>query len=109
MPDAEAAKSDSWKQEVPYKLASGDTAFDRKYTASCFCGEVQYAVDADPVSAKFCHCTDCQRLHGQCCHSQFWAALTSDLNVDHNLTSCQAAAHFSFVYRSTVPVGCALP
>lgn len=53
-----------WQQEVPYKLVENDTAFKVKYTASCMCGEVQYAADSDPVSAKYCHCTDCQHLHG---------------------------------------------
>ena len=53
-----------WQQEVPYKLVENDAAFKVKYTASCMCGEVQYAADSDPVSAKYCHCTDCQHLHG---------------------------------------------
>lgn len=61
-----------WQQEVPYKLVENDAAFKVKYTASCMCGEVQYAADSDPVSAKYCHCTDCQHLHG----APFqWAAL----------------------------------
>lgn len=64
----ETANSGSWKDEVPYKLAGEDKGFEIKYTASCMCGEVQYAANADPVSAKYCHCTDCQRLHGQYLH-----------------------------------------
>lgn len=58
----EAQHSGEWKQDDPYKLADRD--FEIKYTASCMCGEVEYAVNSDPVSAKYCHCTDCQRLHG---------------------------------------------
>lgn len=54
-----------WQQEAPYKLVENDAAFKVKYTASCMCGEVQYAADSDPVSAKYCHCTDCQHLHGE--------------------------------------------
>ncbi len=61
---ATGEKSD-WKQEVPYKLTETDKHFNIKYTASCMCGAVQYAADSDPVSAKYCHCTDCQRLHGE--------------------------------------------
>lgn len=53
-----------WQHNIPYLLASDDKDFHIKYTASCLCGEVQYAVDCDPVAAKFCHCTSCQRLHG---------------------------------------------
>ena len=59
---AETHESGGWKQDDPYKLADKD--FEIKYTASCMCGEVEYAVNTDPVSAKYCHCTDCQRLHG---------------------------------------------
>lgn len=61
-----------WQRNTPYLLASEDKDFQIKYTASCMCGEVQYAVDCDPVAAKYCHCTSCQKLHG----APFqWAAL----------------------------------
>nr|WP_321399146.1 GFA family protein [uncultured Desulfobacter sp.] len=49
-----------------------DTGFIPKYTASCFCGAVRYEVSADPVDAKICHCTTCQRLHGA---PMQWAAI----------------------------------
>ncbi len=35
-----------------------------KYTAQCHCGAVRYEVTADPVDAKYCHCRECQALHG---------------------------------------------
>ena len=54
-----------WQRNTPYLLASEDKDFQIKYTASCMCGEVQYAVDCDPVAAKYCHCTSCQKLHGK--------------------------------------------
>ncbi len=47
-----------------------DTGFVAKYQASCFCGTVRYEVNADPVDAKICHCTTCQRLHGPLCSGQ---------------------------------------
>ena len=49
-----------------------DTGFIPKYTASCFCGAIRYEVSADPVDAKICHCTTCQRLHGA---PMQWAAI----------------------------------
>nr|WP_321402065.1 GFA family protein [uncultured Desulfobacter sp.] len=49
-----------------------DTGFIAKYQASCFCGAVRYEVSADPVDAKICHCTTCQRLHGA---PMQWAAI----------------------------------
>ena len=52
-----------WQQQAPYQ--SAEAGFDAKYTARCMCGEVQYAVDCDPVAAKYCHCTSCQQLHGE--------------------------------------------
>ena len=54
-----------WQKSVPYQLASKDEEFHAKHIASCMCGAVQYAVDCDPVAAKYCHCTSCQRLHGE--------------------------------------------
>ena len=55
----------TWQQSAPYVSPSQDKEFVAKYTASCMCGDVQYAVDCDPVAAKYCHCTSCQRLHGE--------------------------------------------
>ena len=52
------------KANVPYVAPSKDEDFQSKYTAACMCGRVQYAVDSEPVAAKFCHCTSCQILHG---------------------------------------------
>ena len=49
-----------------------DTGFVAKYQALCFCGAVRYEVSADPVDAKICHCTTCQRLHGT---PMQWAAI----------------------------------
>lgn len=63
MPDgAQQDSNTDWQQQVPYQ--SPEKGFEAKYTASCLCGQVQYAVDCDPVAAKYCHCTSCQRLHG---------------------------------------------
>jgi len=47
-----------------------DKGFVAKYTASCFCGAVRYEVSADPVDAKICHCTTCQRLQVPLCSGQ---------------------------------------
>ncbi|WP_026259477.1 GFA family protein [Desulfobacter curvatus] len=49
-----------------------DKGFIAKYQSSCFCGAVRYEVSADPVDAKICHCTTCQRLHGA---PMQWAAI----------------------------------
>jgi hypothetical protein len=35
-----------------------------KYTGKCLCGEVRYAIDAEPVFSGNCHCKDCQRSSG---------------------------------------------
>ena len=46
--------------------------FRPKYSAACRCGRVRYAVRADPVDAKICHCRDCQIMHGA---PMQWAAI----------------------------------
>ena len=56
--------ADAWKQKAPYLTPGDSEDFKIQYMASCTCGEVKYAVDTDPVAAKYCHCTSCQTLHG---------------------------------------------
>jgi hypothetical protein len=56
----------------PEYASIADTHFKVKYRASCYCNAVQYEVCADPVDAKICHCTTCQKLHGA---PMQWAAI----------------------------------
>ena len=65
---SQQSANDDWRQQAPYKQS--ETDFKIKYRSSCLCGAVEYAVDAEPKGAKFCHCVGCQRLHGphsSCC------------------------------------------
>ena len=32
------------------------------HTGSCFCGQVRYTIDAEPIGARMCWCRDCQKL-----------------------------------------------
>lgn len=32
------------------------------HTGQCFCGQIRYTIDADPVGARMCWCRDCQRI-----------------------------------------------
>lgn len=73
-----------WQHNTPYLLASEDKDFRIKYTASCMCGEVQYAVDCDPVAAKYCHCTSCQKLHGKLTRN---ASFQTSKQQHHNLSA----------------------
>jgi hypothetical protein len=56
----------------PEYASIDDTEFIPKFKAACFCGAVQYEVNADPVDAKICHCRACQKLHGA---PMQWAAI----------------------------------
>ncbi|KAG9045909.1 hypothetical protein FS837_005428 [Tulasnella sp. UAMH 9824] len=63
--------------DPPYAGLPDD--FKPVYTASCHCGRVQYEVAVEkPLDAKYCHCKDCQRLHG----APFqWAAIVNKSDV----------------------------
>ena len=65
MTKRERGSTPDWQLEPPYLLTSEDKDFKPMYESSCVCGAVRYAVDCEPKSAKFCHCTSCQRLHGK--------------------------------------------
>ena len=32
------------------------------HTGQCFCGQVRYSIDAEPVAARACWCRDCQYI-----------------------------------------------
>jgi hypothetical protein len=40
------------------------SGFIARYRGRCNCGRVEFESSADPVDSKYCHCRDCQRLHG---------------------------------------------
>lgn len=62
--DSEA--SEEWKSKPPYRTVGADEDFEKKWTATCHCGRVKYWLSRDkPLSCKFCHCVDCQSLHGE--------------------------------------------
>ena len=35
-----------------------------QYTASCLCGDVQLALDAEPGPISICHCVMCRKAQG---------------------------------------------
>ena len=63
--------------------------FLAKYRASCHCGAVEYAVSADPLDAKICHCQVCQKLHGA---PMQWSAIFEK----HLVRILQGLAHVCF-------------
>ena len=34
---------------------------EKTYTGSCFCGDVQFTVNGEPVAMGYCHCESCRR------------------------------------------------
>ncbi|KAI1180457.1 SNF2 family N-terminal domain-containing protein [Nemania sp. FL0916] len=77
------AGDDEWKSQPPYLTPDATPGFEKRYSAQCHCGKVKYWLSrAQPLASKFCHCTDCQALHG----APFqWAAIfqKSDLRFAH--------------------------
>lgn len=55
-----------WKHRAPYKIHDNDPNFSVRYEGSCHCGKVQYQLSREkPLDAKYCHCTTCQKIHGE--------------------------------------------
>ena len=59
--------SEEWKSRPPYGAPAADAPpFEKRWTAHCSCGRVTYWLSRDrPLASKYCHCVDCQSLHGE--------------------------------------------
>lgn len=108
---ANNTRSSDWQHRPPYlppaqldkldKEKSGrDAPFSKKIEGTCHCGRVRYWLSSDkPLASKYCHCSDCQTLHG----APFqWAAIFEkhDLAFEHGVQDLafydsgkKAAAH----------------
>ena len=54
-----------WAHNPPYKSINERPDFDKKLEASCHCGRARYWLSREqPLATKYCHCRDCQILHG---------------------------------------------
>lgn len=102
--------TEEWKQLPPYRTAKGGNAgMDKKWTAHCHCGRVRYWLSRDkPLASKFCHCIDCQGLHG----APFqWAAIfhKDDLHFENGAEGLAFyhAPDKSTVHRLPCKVSCA--
>ncbi|KXH61429.1 hypothetical protein CSAL01_05255, partial [Colletotrichum salicis] len=83
------SKDEHWKTQAPY-IAPGKShphgdVFHKKIRGACQCGQVTYWLSKDePLASKFCHCRDCQKMHG----APFqWAAIfhKEDLAFDNGV------------------------
>ena len=90
-----------WKELPPYgpsrtsenECGVGDDAI--VYHASCYCKRVRYSVRGEPLSAKLCHCRDCQKLHGA---PMEWVAIFDKARVAFETASL---AHLYFYNADT--------
>ncbi|KAK9829313.1 hypothetical protein WJX72_005152 [[Myrmecia] bisecta] len=103
-PASAMAESEDWKQKPPYvRPKDAQEPWKPKYKGQCFCGKVKFEVSEDPVDAKICHCTTCQRLHG----APMQAAAIFEKH--HVLFSPGAADHLYFYNSGKKTVGHDLP
>jgi hypothetical protein len=64
--EEQAKRTQAWRDEPPYRTAPTNRHHDKKHTAQCHCGRVKYWLSRErPLASKYCHCTDCQALHGE--------------------------------------------
>lgn len=54
-----------WRTADPYRKPTDDDAdFKAEWEGSCHCGGIKYLLGREkPLSSKYCHCVDCQRMH----------------------------------------------
>ncbi|CDU25619.1 uncharacterized protein SPSC_05790 [Sporisorium scitamineum] len=76
IPAQNGGRQEGYITKPPYSWQSDE--FQVKYRAKCWCGKLEFEYHGDPIDAKHCHCTQCQRLHG----APFqWAALFHKTSV----------------------------
>jgi len=54
-----------WRDQPPYRTEGRNEHAKKIHEAQCNCGRIKYWLSRDkPLASKYCHCTDCQSLHG---------------------------------------------
>lgn len=54
-----------WRDRPPYRTEGRNEHAKKVHEAQCNCGRIKYWLSRDkPLASKYCHCTDCQSLHG---------------------------------------------
>ncbi|GJN84514.1 hypothetical protein PLIIFM63780_008071 [Purpureocillium lilacinum] len=61
--------SPTWQHRPPYQgpteTSPARKSFTKKLRGACHCGRVVYWLSSDnPLNVKYCHCHDCQVIHG---------------------------------------------
>lgn len=55
-----------WRNQPPYRTFKENQHAEKKHEAECNCGRIKYWLSEDkPIASKYCHCKDCQSLHGE--------------------------------------------
>ncbi|KAI1400821.1 Mss4-like protein [Hypoxylon fuscum] len=89
---------EEWKTQPPYRSPRGNERFEKKWTAHCHCGRVTYWLSRDkPLAVKFCHCVDCQAIHGA---PMQWAAIFHKEDL-HFARGAEGLAFYHAPDRST--------
>ncbi|GKT92169.1 LOW QUALITY PROTEIN: glutathione-dependent formaldehyde-activating [Colletotrichum tofieldiae] len=61
------SKDEDWKTQAPYvpPAKPTPTATTSRRRSAARCGQVSYWLQRDkPLASKYCHCKDCQKMHG---------------------------------------------
>lgn len=95
---------DDWKNRPPYRTVDTDGDFVKRHTAHCHCGRVKCWLSREkPLAAKFCHCVDCQALHGM---SFYYYSLVNEHNDGNNNKLLELINIYAAMYRGAVSMGC---
>ncbi|KAI1084248.1 Mss4-like protein [Whalleya microplaca] len=91
-------ENEEWKNKSPYRTSPANEQFTKRWTAHCHCGRIKYWLSREkPLASKFCHCIDCQALHG----APFqWAAIFEKGDL-HFEKGCEGLAFYNSGDRQT--------
>ena len=64
-----STEGNEWRNQPPYRTHDDNQTYPKKHEAQCNCGRIKYWLSRDkPLASKYCHCKDCQSLHGESAH-----------------------------------------
>jgi hypothetical protein len=78
----------------------------QRYEGGCLCGAVRYAVEAEPINQRICHCRLCQRAIGAAFNARLLFRI-DDVTLSGSVATMNSSPSLQrgFLLHERTPVG----